>query len=307
MHKPRQDRALKHIALIVIALIWPTLLLLTMFVIGLNGWLRDCPMWLEPAGALALSLLLCATAVIVMGLLRNIRNNQQISWRIDGLPRLEQATAAQLHSALPGLKAVGLRVWVCDAPLAFTTGRRSPVIVLSNWLLENLDHEELIATVAHELAHIQGRDSLLLFWLHSLCPHGWWLRPLRHQLQQLNLLLEKRADSTSIALTGQPMALASALVKAGRHLTVPPVAPMLSLTGNSNTTLLRQRVSLLLNGHEAGGGADWSLGLLLAGFLSVTLLLTAYAQAKPCLGWQCDLPTATSRHSTAPHFPSITQ
>jgi len=296
MNKQGQDRALKYITLIVIALIWPTLLLLTMAVIGLNGWLRDCPMWLEPAGALALSLLLCATTVIVMGVLHTIRDNQHLNRCIDSLPLLDQTSATSLRSALPGLNGVSLRVYAWHAPLAFTTGARPPVIVLSNWLLENLDHEELLATTAHELAHIQRRDSLLLFWLHSLCPNGWWLRPLRQQMQQLNLLIEKRADLTSVALTGQPMALASALVKVSRHLTAPQPAPRLSLTGNNNATLLRQRVTSLLDGQEPMIGANWRLGLLLAGFMAVTLLLAAYANNKPCLGWQCDLQPATAQH-----------
>lgn len=307
MNKRNDVRALKHIIPIIIALIWPTLLVLTMAIIGLNGWLRECPMWLEPIGVMVVTALLCANTLIVIGVFINIRDNHRISRRIDKLPLLDQVIAARLHSALPDLRAVTLRVCAWHEPLAFTTGLRSPVVVLSNWLVENLDHEELIATAAHELAHIQRRDTLLLFWLHSLCPNGWGLRPLRQQIQQLNLLIEKRADSTSIALTGQPMALASALVKAGRHLTVPPAAPMLSLTGNNNATLLRQRVALLLNGHEPGIGSNWSLGLLLAGLLTGTLLLTAYANAKPCLGWQCDLQAAAGQHSTASNVSPINQ
>lgn len=307
MNKRNDVGELRNITLIVIALIWPTLLLLTIAIIGLNGWLRECPMWLEPIGMFVVAALLSANTLIVIGIFINIRDNRRINRRIDKLPLLDQVIAARLHTALPDLKAVTLRVCAWHEPLAFTTGLRSPVIVLSNWLVENLDHEELIATAAHELAHIQRRDTLLLFWLHGLCPNGWGLRPLRQQIQRLNLLIEKRADSASIALTGQPMALASALVKAGRHVTVPPDAPMLSLTGNNNATFLRQRVTLLLNGHEPGIGSNWSLGLLLAGFLTGTLLLAAYANAKPCLGWQCDLQTAEDQHSTAPIFSPITQ
>lgn len=302
MTKRNDDGDLRNITLIVIALIWPTLLLLTMAIIGLNGWLRECPMWLEPIGVLVVAALLCANTLIVIGVFINIRDNRRISRRIDKLPLLNQVIAARLHTALPDLKAVTLRVCAWHEPLAFTTGLRSPAIVLSNWLVENLDHGELIATAAHELAHIQRRDTLLLFWLHSLCPHGWWLRPLRQQIQQLNLLLEKRADSTSIALTGQPMALASALVKVGRHLTLPQAAPLLSLTGNNNATLLRQRVTLLLHGHEAATASNGCLGRVLAGLLTGTLLLMAYAHAKPCLGWQCDLQSAASQHSTAPQL-----
>ena len=176
MNKRNDVRALKHIIPIIIALIWPTLLVLTMAIIGLNGWLRECPMWLEPIGVMVVTALLCANTLIVIGVFINIRDNHRISRRIDKLPLLDQVIAARLHSALPDLRAVTLRVCAWHEPLAFTTGLRSPVVVLSNWLVENLDHEELIATAAHELAHIQRRDTLLLFWLHSLCPNGWGLR-----------------------------------------------------------------------------------------------------------------------------------
>jgi Zn-dependent protease with chaperone function len=298
MNKRKDVRELKHIIPIIIALIWPTLLLLTMAIIGLSGWLRECPMWLEPIGVMVLTVLLCANTLIVMGVFHNIRDNRRINRRIAKLPMLDQLIAARLYSALPDLKSVTLRVCDWHEPLAFTTGLRSPVIVLSNWLVENLDHEELVATAAHELAHIQRRDTLLLFWLHSLCPNGWGLRPLRQQMQALKLLLEKRADSTSVALTGQPMALASALVKVGRQLTMPQAAPMLFLTGNNNTAWLRRRVASLLNEHEPSTDSNWGLGLLLASLLTGTVLLMTYAHAKPCLGWQCDLQAAKGQHSS---------
>lgn len=301
MNKLEKNPALKNIALIVIALIWPALLLLTIAIFGLNGWLRECPMWLEPIGTMVLTALLCVNLVIVISILNNIRDNLRIRYRIRQLPLLDQVTTTLLHSELPDLKDVTLRVCAWHEPLAFTIGSRSPVIVLSSWLVENFDRQELIATAAHELAHIQNRDMLLLFWLHSMCPNGWGLWPLRQQIQQLNRLIENRADLTSVALTGQPMALASALVKVGRHLTVAQAAPILSLTGNNNASLLRQRVALLLNNHEPAIGSNWRLGLLLASFLICTVLLITYANVEPCIGWQCDLQTATDQHLKAPN------
>jgi Zn-dependent protease with chaperone function len=289
MNKLEKNYALKNITLIAIALIWPTSLLFAITVLGLNGWLRECPMWLKPIGIMVLTALLCANVVIVISILNNIRDNLRIRRNIRELPLLDRATTALLHLELPDLKDVTLRVYVWHEPLAFTIGSRSPVIVLSSWLVENFDRQELIATVAHELAHIQHQDMLLLFCLYSMCPNGWGLQPLQKQIQQLNLLIEKRADLTSIALTGQPMALASALVKVRRNLSVPQVAT-LSLTGNNNTSLLRQRVSLLLDDNrESTNSFNWRLCLLLVSFLIGTVLLITYANVESCMGWQCDL------------------
>ncbi len=73
---------------------------------------------------------------------------------------------------------------------------------------------------------------------------------------------------------------------------------MLSLTGNNNAAWLRRRVASLLNEHEPSTDSNWGLGLLLASLLTGTVLLMAYAHAKPCLGWQCDLQAAKDQHSS---------
>ncbi|MGR8979857.1 MAG: M56 family metallopeptidase [Gammaproteobacteria bacterium] len=109
--------------------------------------------------------------------------------------------------------------------------------MLSRWLLEHLDEQEMTATVAHELAHIRHRDTLMMFWVHSLCPGGFCLPPLRRQIRQLTELVENRADKEGVLLTGNPLALASALTKVGKQLTLPHHAPVLPLTGNGNASL----------------------------------------------------------------------
>jgi len=89
------------------------------------------------------------------------------------------------------------------------------------------------------------------------------------------------------------LALASALTKVGKHLTLPRSAPVLSLTGNGNASLLRQRVVMLLGEREPTLRFNLGLSLLLVGFLTGTAYLIAYAYELPCVGLQCDLKTMT--------------
>jgi len=291
------DRASPRIsltlALIIAVTVWPSFLLLALDVYGLQGWLRECRVWHDPAGASVLAVLLFTSFVVIVCLLNNIRRSIRLRRSIRNMPLLNERKTAELRKTLPDLEMVTLRVYPCNVPQAFTLGWRTPVIVLSSWLLENLDEQEITATVAHELAHIRHRDTLLMFWVHSLCPGGFGLSPLRRQIRQLTVLIENRADTTSTFLTGNPLALASALTKVGKHLTLPRSAPVLSLTGNGNASLLRQRVVMLLGEREPTLRFNLGLSLLLVGFLTGTAYLIAYAYELPCVGLQCDLKTMT--------------
>lgn len=289
------------LALIIAVTVWPSFLLLALDVYGLQGWLRECRVWHEPPGASVLAVLLFASAVVIVCLLNNIKCSTRLRRSIRNMPLLDDRKIAVLRKTLPDLATVTLRVYPCDVPQAFTVGWCTPVIVLSSWLLENLDEQEITATVAHELAHIRHRDTLLMFWVHSLCPGGFGLRPLRRQIRQLTVLIENRADTTGAFLTGNPLALASALTKVGKHLTSPRFAPVLSLTGNGNASLLRQRVIMLLGEHEPIFRFNRGAALLLAAFLTGTAYLIAYAYELPCVGLQCDLKTMTRPQPAVSH------
>lgn len=85
-----------------------------------------------------------------------------------------------------------------------------------------------------------------MFWVHSLCPGGFGLPPLRRQIRRLTVLIENRADTTGADMTGGSLALAGALTKVGKHLASPRTALVPSLTGNDSPSVSRQRVMLLL-------------------------------------------------------------
>jgi len=139
-----------------------------------------------------------------------------------------------------------------EQPNAFAVGRgtRSAAICCTEGLLEALDEAELRGVLGHELAHVSGRDVLastvsaglatvITFPAAALARLG---RPGLGGLERLLLLVfgpvaavmvrlavsperEYRADASGALLTGDPLALASALRKADAGAADLPLAP----------------------------------------------------------------------------------
>jgi heat shock protein HtpX len=82
----------------------------------------------------------------------------------------DESTYNQLHNIVDGLCiAAGMpkpRVYVIEdgAPNAFATGRNPEhsAIAVTTGLLERMNRDELEGVVAHELSHIQNRDTLVM-------------------------------------------------------------------------------------------------------------------------------------------------
>jgi heat shock protein HtpX len=161
--------------------------------------------------------------------------------------------APSLHAAVAQLAtAAGIpkpRIFVIpeEQPNAFATGRnpKHGVVAVTRGLLRMLDESELRGVLAHELAHIKNRDILLAtvaatlagvlsYAAHALSfgalfggsqgddeesAHGGLLAaivaPVAALLVQMAISRSREfmADETGARLTGNPAALASALVK----------------------------------------------------------------------------------------------
>ena len=94
---------------------------------------------------------------------------------------------------------------------AFTTGFFRPRIYIARHLSEYLRHEELVAVLAHEHAHLVRRDPLRLFLLRALAATLFWLPALRRLADDLADEAEILADDAAAARVGN-VPLASAIL-----------------------------------------------------------------------------------------------
>lgn len=96
---------------------------------------------------------------------------------------------------------------------AFATGGGLKRILISRDLIESLERDELHGILAHEIAHIANRDIPIVFTAGFLRDLVAW-NPLAHLSFHLLVMdRECEADRRAAAATGQPLAVASSLLK----------------------------------------------------------------------------------------------
>lgn len=116
------------------------------------------------------------------------------------------------------------RVAVVDEPalVSYAVGFFHPRVVISSGLLESLDADEIRAVLAHEEAHLAGRDNLLILAAQTMA-HTFALVPgVRFAYARFRRALELAADSYARGSVGDPLVLASSLQKFARRLLVAP-------------------------------------------------------------------------------------
>lgn len=97
-------------------------------------------------------------------------NSDKMVLRMYGAKEVDERTAPEYYAIVRDLAAnAGLpmpRVFVLDSaqPNAFATGRNpeNAAVAASTGLLQALTYEEVAAVMAHELAHVQNRDTLTM-------------------------------------------------------------------------------------------------------------------------------------------------
>lgn len=89
--------------------------------------------------------------------------------KIYGAEKIEKGDRPELHESVQrlaenaGIPVPDLYISDMNVPNAFATGRNPEkgVVCVTQGLLRELDHEEVEGVIAHELAHIKNRDTLI--------------------------------------------------------------------------------------------------------------------------------------------------
>jgi len=188
-------------------------------------------------------------------------NSDKMVLRMQNAVPVARSSAPELYdmvdvlSRRAGIPTPAVYVIQSDQPNAFATGRDpgNAAVAVSTGLLRQLDTREVAGVVAHELAHIRSRDTLTMTVTATLAgaisalaqfglffggnnrdnPLGGigallmvFLAPLAAMLVQMAVsrTREYEADRNGAEISGDPLALASALHKiatlAGRHVNV---------------------------------------------------------------------------------------
>jgi len=178
-------------------------------------------------------------------------NADKIVLRMHGAKEVDAASCPQLFAIVSALAARGglptPKVYLIDSPHpnAFATGRNpeNAAVAATTGLLGMLTREEVAAVMAHELAHVKNRDTLVMTMtatiagaISMLANFGLFFRgsdsrgnfvamllavivaPFAAMLVQLAIsrTREYGADKGGAAMHGNPRALASALAKLAR-------------------------------------------------------------------------------------------
>jgi heat shock protein HtpX len=190
---------------------------------------------------------LVALAVSAAMNLFAIWNADKMVLRMHNAREVDAASAPEFHGIVKVLAArAGLpmpRVYIIDtdAPNAFATGRNpeNAAVAATSGLLRMLSRDEVEAVMAHELGHVQNRDTLLMTVTATIAGaismlgnfamfagHGEnrnplamiaavIVAPLAAMLVQMAIsrTREYGADRAGAVISGKPMALATALKK----------------------------------------------------------------------------------------------
>lgn len=180
--------------------------------------------------------------------------------------RLENLDAAL---ARPQFRHLRLRLFDSPRPLAFTVGLWNPQVVLSEGMISKLSQEELAAVLSHELGHVQSRDPLRLAVVRFLADALWFLPVARSLAADFADVVEAAADDWAVAITRQPVDLASALVKtarAGVQQSIPLATPL------AGHLTVEDRVERLLGLVNRKGPETTKRRWLASGFITALLM-----------------------------------
>lgn len=214
-------------------------------------------------------------------------------------PLVDARVEAILRGLAQKLDVAAPRLNACrtEYPLACVTGIRQPELILSTWMLTNLDDGELEAVLAHELAHLRHGDNLVA-WMAAWLKEGLFYLPTASRAwAEYQADREVVSDSIAVRATGKPLAMASALVKVWQQgLSTSTQRPFQAIEtvasfGEEADASIETRIQRLLTDPVAAAGPafgplSWAipaLGLLLVGLVLIPLYWMPSPNGGSCL------------------------
>ncbi len=98
-----------------------------------------------------------------------------------------------------------------DEPLLYSTSGTNPAVFLSTGLINTLDRDHLQAALAHEIAHIMWRKSLLVWFIFFARILMFFNPVILVEFRRIVQEEEKICDDMAVSLTQKPLALADTL------------------------------------------------------------------------------------------------
>ncbi len=160
---------------------------------------------------------------------------------------------------------------------AFTSGLWRPKIYLSTGICSYLTAKELQTVILHETDHIINKAPLMLFILRILCKLNFFLPINRYLLNLYSSACEKAADDAAVNISGEPLELASALLKLSRFRTPATLYPTVAFSRGES--IVEDRIMRLLEPQVVSrcfGKASSYLLCLLSFLIAVTISFPLY-------------------------------
>lgn len=132
---------------------------------------------------------------------------------------------------------------------AFTSGVWKPIIYLSTGICSYLTTKELQTVILHEAHHIWNKAPFKLFVLQILCVLNFFLPVNRRLLNRYSSVCEKAADDAAVKISGEPLELASALLKLSRFHTPATLYPTVAFSRDQR--IIEDRIMRLLEPQTA--------------------------------------------------------
>lgn len=185
-----------------------------------DGCLHHIGRWNLPLGLVAV---VGAAILLSLGRLAWAYGVRRSAIRTSTAAMLDSKVATKWHAVshdverLTGMRPPRLDLVASPAGVCALGGSLRPTLLLDVGLLRDLEHDEIVGAVCHELAHARRRDLLIGPVLHLCYCLLSFFPAARHCYAKYLEEREFAADAWAVSRTQQPLALASAIVKAARN------------------------------------------------------------------------------------------